>query len=99
MGRPKEEKERGEGKGKCGLGFPLPSLPPLSFPLGKTWQGGARQGRAPRGPTTSPRARPVLSPPPPTYIYVGVGHLAHTRLVVSRLRRRPPPFTPPVIFS
>ena len=27
-GPAKEEKERGEGKGKSGIGFPLPSLPP-----------------------------------------------------------------------
>ena len=24
---------KGEGKAKCGLGFPLPSSPPLSFPF------------------------------------------------------------------
>ena len=61
MGRPKEEKERGEGKCKCGLGFPLPSLPPLSSPLRQTWQGGAAKGRSPSRIQTY-LGRPLASP-------------------------------------
>ena len=44
-------------------------------------------------------AHPSCSPPPPTYIYVGRGCLEHTTNIVSRVRRPPPQFTPPVIFT
>ena len=34
---------KGGGKGNCELGFPLPSLTPLSFPFMHTWKGGRRR--------------------------------------------------------
>ena len=38
-------------------------------------------------------------PPPPSFIYVGRGHLEHTPIVPSHVRCPPQQFTPPDIFS
>ena len=43
-------------------------------------------------------APPWLLPLPPTYIYEGRALLEHTTTSVSRVRRLPPQFTPPVIY-
>ena len=94
-----EGKERGERKEGEGFGLPLPSLPLLlPFPFGKYERGGSELEEAPsRIPPTW--ACPLLLPLPPTYIYMWGAPLEHVPTTVSRVRRSPPQFTPPVIFS
>ena len=90
----------GEGKGKKerkkGIGFPLPPLPfLLRIGIGK---GGGRIGRTPsRIPPTW--GTPLAASPPLQPIYMRGAPVEHTTNIVSRVRRPPPQFTPPVIFT
>ena len=76
-------------------------IPPSSplFPSPPTNMArGAAKGRSPsriRSYLGRPLASPLSLPP----IYMWEGHLAHPRQLLSRVRRPPPSFTPPDIFS
>ena len=87
--------EKGKEERKKGIGFPLPPLPfLLRIGIGK---GGGRIGRTPsRIPPTW--GAPLAASPPLQPIYMGAP-LEHTQNIVSRVRRPPPQFTPPVIFT
>ena len=85
------------GEGEEGVQPPSFSSSP-SFLLRWKKERGAL-GETPSRIRTLRGAHPGCSPPPPTYIYVGRGRLEHTTTIVSRVRRPPPQFTPPVISS
>ena len=82
-GLAKVEKERGRRKGKKGNRIP----PSPSFLPPRLNMAGARLGRDSKKDSSYLGASYGCSSLPPTYIYVGGGHVTHNRQLLSRVRR------------